>query len=170
MTVSAAEKFTTVTEDGFALGWSGESNLEYGNSGSAVSNTSTLWQDDTKALVFSVPNFITALDEGTEFVSLKVAVGMVPTGSWSYAAQLTTGTSKAGSVSGGITNLDGDETYWGLSGSPQDIFSALKSGALKFRITFFGSGEGNYMTVTNVTAQLTYRLADTKRAALILSV
>ena len=172
MTVSAAEKFTSISYSGRA--WTDYNNLVYGGSGEAYGSTTGVY-DTTGTVKCAIPNFITSLATGTEFESLKITFSVkqsTPYGADGYA-KLTTGsqgytfpltTSYVGQT------LDGDAAYWGLSGTPQAIFSGLKDGSIKFEYYAVGDlyAVGS-MYLKEVIATLTYKLADTKRASILIA-
>lgn len=173
VTVSAAQKFTAVSYSGSGGTWSNYADLEYGDTGEATAPL-TVYIPNTKTLLFSVPNFITSIDYGSEFVSLKVTFqdkqDITASNTATCYGRLTGGSwISTGDPGATYTNntLDGDSTYWGLSGTPQSIFTGLKNGSIKFEF----KGEQGYGTlyIKEVIATLTYKLADTKRAALIIT-
>lgn len=154
-TTSSAEKFTIVSSSG---SWTDISNLLYGASGEASGDG---------FLYLSVPNFITSLDDGSEFVSLKVEWEEKTAAPYRQAfltggTQFTEYLTPAAYAS---ASLDGDAAYWGISGTPHEIFDGLKSGALKFTVRTFGTSGALY--VKEVKATLTYKAADTSRASIL---
>ena len=173
MTVSAAEKFTTASYSGQAP-WSNYNNLIYGGSGAATSTISP-FLPDTGNLFCAIPNFITSIPAGSEFESLKVTFSdkMDSTYAGEGYCWLTGGTElSTGTIGTSYTarSKDGDSSFWGLAGTPQAIFSGLKSGSIKFGFRadggVFSSGD---IYIKDVIATLTYKLADTKRAAIIIA-
>ena len=172
MTVSAAEKFTVISSSGQAS-WGSLSNLEYGSSGAATSTT-TGYLPNTGNLLCAIPNFMTALNVGSEFESVKVTFSDRMDSS--YPGQgycwLTGGTEiSTGSVASSYTarTQDGDAAYWGIAGTPQAIFSGLKDGSIKFGFRSTGGLFAGTIYVKEVEATLTYKLADTKRASILVT-
>ena len=173
MTVSAAEKFTVISSSGQAP-WSSLSNLEYGNSGAATSTLSP-FLINTGNLFCAIPNFITAIPTGSEFESLKVTFSDKMDSSYSAEGYcwLTGGTVLSSGTIGtsyAARSKDGDASFWGLAGTPQSIFSGLKSGSIKFSFQALGGiYSAGDVYVKDVVATLTYKLADTKRAAILIA-
>jgi hypothetical protein len=175
MTVSAAERPTDVGQSGSGGSWSTLSNLEYGNSGDVSGTMTYTYLDyEWKTVECSIPNFITDLDVGTQFVSLKMT--------WNEECDGTPRPDSKAWLTGGsvinsgtipstgprVTTLDGDASYWGLSGTPQDIFEGLKDGSIAFNYEpDTGVAGSTTVTISDIKFTLTYLLADTKRAALI---
>lgn len=169
MTVSAQEKFTQSAQSGSGQSWVGVSNLEYGNSGEA-SCTYSIAGFYPKTIRLTIPNFITSMPNGSEFVSLKITFQKKSTSTlWSWTAKLTGGTQFSGSMptSYSTTTLDGDASYWGLSGTSAEIFSDLKDGTIGLELDTSNTNISATHYYQSVTAQLTYIEPDTKRAALL---
>jgi len=175
MTVSAAERPTSVSQSGAGGSWSPLSNLEYGSSGDVSATQKAVylsWKWQTVAC--AIPNFIQSVDVGSQFVSLKITLNEECDG--------TPRPSSKGWLTGGsvidsgtipstgprVTTLDGDASYWGLSGTPQEIFTGLKDGSIAFNYNPTSPYSGTTtVTISDIKFTLTYLLADTKRASLI---
>lgn len=173
MTDSANEKFTGVAYSGSV--WSGYTNLKFGNSGEATAEL-TVHKSETGVLHFSIPNFITALPNGTEFNSIEVfwddkfdGGPLAPTANYWFTGGSTISGTPISSTYGSHSPA-GNASAWGLSGTPQAIFSGLKDGSIKFNYKQVG-GYLMYGTsyIKEVSAILTYTLADTKRASILVA-
>lgn len=125
----------------------------------------------------SVPNWIEDIPNGSEFESLKVTLssrydGTV--GPYAEIGYLTGGDTIAiGNATNGSHNsrvLDGDASYWGISGTARAIFNDLKSGAIKFNYKVDAASDGNsnhYIKILRTV--MTYKLPDTKRASILIT-
>lgn len=170
-TTSSADQFDTASYSGRA--WTNYANLE--NDGGEAYATISIPIPNTGTILLATPGFMTSLDDGSEFVSLKVTFEDKMASSYGATGKcrLTGGTwLTAGSIGTSYTSRtqDGDESYWGISGTPQEIFSGLKDGSIKFE---FKAEGGLYATgniyLKDVEATLTYKLADTKRASILVT-
>ena len=166
-TTTSAEKFTDV---GTVGSWTGASNLLDGSSGEAYGDVPS--GGGTVRVNLSEPDFIAAIPDGSQFISLKVdweAKLALATASKTQKARLTGGTEFSSTLSSSYQSfsLDGNAAYWGLSGSAGEIFADLKDGSISFSASYTGiTGDDFY--VREVYATLTYSTPDTKRASLLI--
>lgn len=170
MTTTAADQFTVAANAGSGNSWTDKANLLDGASGEAYAEYDILGGTTTKELQLSIPAYISAIDDGSQFVSLKVTLQAKRVGTSSLSGYLAsssqTGSSKSISLgtSYSTTTLDGDKSYWGITGTVYSIFDQLKSGAMYFCVD---GTTADTVYVKDVFATLTYTLPDTKRASLM---
>jgi hypothetical protein len=174
VTTTASEGFTIATQGGeVAVSWSDVDQLPHGVAGGAEAYVRDSGQwfvgTVTKIIYLTVPNYITALDNGAEFQSLTVTVNIDgdPFPKTLYV-RLTGGDWKSATYTSAATNYDftGDESYWGVAGTPQQIFSDLKDGSIGVELYCPYNTLETTINLNSVQSALTYRPTDTKRAAL----
>lgn len=175
MTTTAAAGFTVGSQSSrpYSLAWNSTTNLLNSSPGT-YSGPGTIYKGaGTYIARLSVPSFITSLDDGSEFESLKVTFKAKSSSlNRTYYAKLTDGTLFDGTVTTSYQTftLDGDASYWGLSSmTDHQIFDGLKDGSIKFNIYITGS-VGETLYLKEVEATLTYKEADTARAAIITTI
>ena len=181
MTVSAAEHFTIVSQSGSSgeATWVNTSNLITSGTSEAIATGTPHANGGSKTLHLSVPNWISGIVDGCEFTSLKITFESkfqegFRGGPFAETASLTGGSALyvADAFEGWYRDreLDGDAAFWGLTGTNREIFTDLKSGAIKFNYlsegSFFGDTD-NY--IKTIRATLTYVLPDTKRASILVT-
>ncbi len=112
---------------------------------------------------------------GSEFVSMSVRFrGFVdathPTDYFRFQARqngTTTRTDDIDSTSSSLRDFDGDASYWGFTGTAQDIIDDLADGSIKWRFETKGvAGTATRRDVRDFQVQLTYAEPATEGALL----
>lgn len=149
-------------------------------SGVTSSTTNSNYVDLTTAyrkskwLDLSIPDFMAAIGAGAEFISLNVKFKAydddTADGDYTFSVRQNGVQTFTTSVSGTSTSFktySGDKTYWGFTGTVQQIFADLADGDIKFRFYAQAGISPMRCDMEDFQIQLVYSAPDTRRASIL---
>lgn len=176
MTTTSYDDVTTATQTGSDPNqWQNISTLASSTSGAAYIESNGTFTG-MRTLYLEIPDFMSSIPAGSEFVEMSVRfkgyVDATHAGDYfrfqTRQGGSTVRTDDIDSTSTATRTFSGDASYWGFTGSGQDIMDNLADGTIKWRFETRGvAATATRRDVKNFQVQLTYAEPDTK-AALIM--